>query len=224
MSRRRSKRMQFGETSKPGMGALNDPAMPAQPFFALDATPGNARRDPALFQRLPAAGEVVALVRMQLVRTFAGLATQARHCRYRINRALERHRIVPVRARHRERQRNTSASTTRCRFILGLPLSAGLGPVSWPPGGWQRWPHPRWPVPSQSGHARATSEASPDAACPTCPRPASPANVTSRSCRYRNPVPAAALPRQYRFAGHTECRSMQPARQPCVCDRLSAMA
>ncbi|EIF32046.1 hypothetical protein BCh11DRAFT_07622 [Burkholderia sp. Ch1-1] len=205
------------------MRALNHPAMPAQPFFALDATPGNARRDPALFQVLPATGEVVTLVRMQFLRTFAGLPTQAGHCGYRINRALERYRIVPVRTRHRDRQGNASGIYDEVSFVPGLPLSVGLGPLSWPPGGWQRWPHPRLPVPSQSGHARATGEASPDAACPPRPRPASPASVASKSCRYRNPVPAVGLPKEYLFAGHTECCSMQPTRQPCVGDRLWAM-
>ncbi len=49
---------QFAATGKPGMRALNHPVLPARPFCVLDAPPGNAHRDPTLFQVLPAAGEV----------------------------------------------------------------------------------------------------------------------------------------------------------------------
>ncbi|MDR8737388.1 hypothetical protein FEP94_04140 [Burkholderia pseudomultivorans] len=97
---------QFAEAGKPGVRALDHPAMPSQPFLAFYSAPGNARRDPSLFQVLPAAGKVVALVRMQFVRAFAGLAAQARYRRYRINRALECHRIMPVGAGDRDRQGN----------------------------------------------------------------------------------------------------------------------
>jgi len=30
------------------------------------------------------------------------------------------------------------------RLLPSLPLSVGLAPVYWPPGGWPRWPHPCW--------------------------------------------------------------------------------
>jgi hypothetical protein len=60
---------------------------------------------------------------MQLVRTFAGLAIQARHCGYRINRALERHRIVPVRTRDCDRQGKASG------IYDEVPFRPELAPV-----------------------------------------------------------------------------------------------
>jgi hypothetical protein len=80
---------QFAEAGKPGVRALDHPAMPSQPFLAFYSAPSNARRNPSLFQVLPAAGKVIALVRMPFVRAFAGLALQTRHRRYRIDRALK---------------------------------------------------------------------------------------------------------------------------------------
>jgi hypothetical protein len=79
----------------------------------------------------------------------------------------------------------------------------------------------RLPVrpPSQSGHAHATAEASPDAACATRPRPAAHASVASKSYLYRNRVPVADSP-TYLYVG---CRLMLCSHQPRVGDRLWVM-
>lgn len=95
---------QFAEASKPGMGSLDHPSVASKSLLTFHAAPGDACRDPSLFQVLPAAGEVVALVRMQFIRAFAGPATQARHCRDCVNRALERDRVMPVGSGDRDRQ------------------------------------------------------------------------------------------------------------------------
>ena len=55
------------------------------------------------------------------------------------------------------------ASTTRCRLEPSLPLSVGLGPVSWLPGGLVPMSHRCWPGSNQSGRVRAVAPASPDA-------------------------------------------------------------
>lgn len=125
---------QFAEAGKPGVRTLDHPAVSSQPFLAFYAAPGNARRDPSLFQVLPAAGKVVALVRMQFVRAFAGRpfrpGTAGIASTVRSN-AIESCRLAPVTVIARGTPR---ASTTRCRFVPSLPRSVGLGPVSWPPG------------------------------------------------------------------------------------------
>lgn len=65
---------QFAESGKPGMRALNHPAMPPESLLAFHATTGNPSRDSALLQITPAAAKVVALICMQLTLAFAGLA------------------------------------------------------------------------------------------------------------------------------------------------------
>lgn len=131
---------QFAEGGKPGGLVLDHPAMPFQPFLALYSAPGNARRDPSLFQGLPAAGKVVALVRMQFVQAFARLAFQARRCRHRINRGPEGHRIMPVGTSDRDCQGNApgiynqvslASELATIRWIwLGFLAHRGLGTLA----------------------------------------------------------------------------------------------
>jgi hypothetical protein len=99
---------QFAETSKPGMRALDDPAMPSEPLLAFHTATSDTGRDATLLQVTPTASKVVALVRMQFARTFAGLTIQARHGRNGIERGFECHRIVPVSPRDRDSEWNTS--------------------------------------------------------------------------------------------------------------------
>src|SRR5215216_5934934 len=54
---------------QPGEAALDDPAVPPQPFGGVDATAGDPRGDAAGTQRAALLGGVVRLVRVQLGRT-----------------------------------------------------------------------------------------------------------------------------------------------------------
>ncbi len=94
------------ESCKPGMRALHDPAMTPQPLTALHTPAGDARQDAAPPQIAPAALEVVALVRMQLVRALPWSPPQAWYGHQRIKRGLERHRIMTIRSRHLQGQRD----------------------------------------------------------------------------------------------------------------------
>ncbi|AJY10750.1 hypothetical protein BDAG_03705 [Burkholderia dolosa AU0158] len=98
----------FAETGKPGVRALDYPAMPSEPLFAFHTTTSDTGRDATLLQVTPTASKVIAPVRMQFARAFAGLAIQSRHCGNGIERGLECHRIVPVGPRDRDGQRNAS--------------------------------------------------------------------------------------------------------------------
>ncbi|MGF6652704.1 hypothetical protein OKW34_003293 [Paraburkholderia youngii] len=114
---------QFAETGKPCMRALDHPAMPPEPLLAFRAATGNTGRDSALLQVTPTAGKVIALVRMQLARGFAGLAIQTRDCRNGIERGLECHRVVSVGARDRDGQWNAA------RVYNDVPFRPELSPV-----------------------------------------------------------------------------------------------
>lgn len=116
---------QFAETSKPGMSALNYPAVPPKLLLAFYAAPRDTSGDATLAQITPTARKIVSLVRMQLTRALAGLAIQARHRRNGIERGLECYRIVSVGARDRDGQRNAS------RVYDDVPLRPELAPVGW---------------------------------------------------------------------------------------------
>ncbi|SDC74561.1 hypothetical protein SAMN05421548_11012 [Paraburkholderia lycopersici] len=122
---------QFAETGKPGMRELDYPAIPAEPLLTFHATAGDTGRDAALPQVTTAACKVIAFVRMQLARTFAGLSVQARYRRNGIKRALECHRIMPVGTRDRDGQRNAARIYDDVLFCPGL---SGWGRFPGPPG------------------------------------------------------------------------------------------
>ncbi len=114
---------QFAETGKPGMRALDHPAMPSEPLAAFHTATGDTCRDAAPLQVTPTACKVIALVRMQLVRAFARLAIQSRHSRNGIERGLEGHRVVAVGTRDRDGQRNAA------RVYDDVPLRPEFAPV-----------------------------------------------------------------------------------------------
>jgi hypothetical protein len=85
-------------------------------FFALHASPSDVLSAPA---------EVVARVDMQFAWPLVWPSVQPGHGRNRINRALERHRIMPVSTRHAQGQRNAPG------IYDEVPLAAELAPVRW---------------------------------------------------------------------------------------------
>lgn len=111
------------ETGKLGMRALDHPAMPPEPLFAFPAATGNTGRDAALLQVTPAAGKVIAFVRMQLARPFARSAIQTRDCRNGFERRFECHRVVPIGARDRDCKWNAA------RVYNDVPFRPELSPV-----------------------------------------------------------------------------------------------
>ncbi|MGF6653656.1 hypothetical protein OKW34_004245 [Paraburkholderia youngii] len=132
---------QFAETGKPCMRALDHSAMPPEPLLAFHAATGNTGRDSALLQVTPTAGKVIALVRMQLARGFAGWPFRPETAGMASSvgsNAIESCRLAPVTVMASGMLR---ASTTMCRFDPSFPRSVGMGPVSWPPGGWQQPGH-----------------------------------------------------------------------------------
>ncbi len=179
---------QFAETGEPGMRALDYPPMPPEAFLAFYTATGNAGRDAALLQVTPTADKIVALVRMQLARAFARLAIQARDCRNGIERLLECHRVVSVRARDRDGEWNAASVYNDVPFRPELSSVCRVGAGFLAPGGWTRWRHQGSPVPNQSGRVHVAGEASRDAAAPIRLQSASPVVVASMSCRCRNPL------------------------------------
>ena len=127
-----------------------------------------------------------------------------RDCVQRASKAIESCQFAPVTVRANGMP---CASTTICRLVSSFPRSVGLGPVSWPPGGWPHWPHQYWHGSNQFGRARAAFAAGPGAASPRLRRPASRAVDASTSSRCQSPVLAATPPKECPSAGHTRCRS-----------------
>jgi hypothetical protein len=83
---------------KPGKRPLDHPPVPPQPSARILAPPGDAYSNTALVQSPPAMREVVAFVRVQLLRTFAGSASARRFDRRnRIQELLEDFGVMDVR-------------------------------------------------------------------------------------------------------------------------------
>ncbi len=125
---------QLAETGKPGMRALDYPAMPSALFLVFHTATSDTSRDGTLLQVTPTASKVVALVGMQFARALrgwsfrpgtAGLASSVD------SNAIESCRWAPVTVAASGMPR---ASTTMCRFVPSLPRSVGLGLVCAPPG------------------------------------------------------------------------------------------
>jgi hypothetical protein len=98
------------------------------------------------------------------------------------------------------------ASTTMCRLEPSLPLSIGLGPVSWPPGGLVPRSHQCWPGSNRFGHVHASESAWPGSTVPRHQRSSSRAGAASKSCRCRSPGIGEGLPMECLFAARTGCR------------------
>jgi len=88
------------------MCPFNDPAVPAQAFFAFDTFASNVRCDAAFSQITSASSIVVALVSVQFAWTLPWSPVQARHGRDSIQCAFERDRIMSVCPRDRDGQRD----------------------------------------------------------------------------------------------------------------------
>ena len=192
---------QFSKASKPSMGALHHPAMLAQFLAAFNTTSCDAAEDSTLSQVRPAAGVVVALVCVKLVGPPARAALQSFDCRYGVYTRLQC-RLAPL-------TKTTNgmpwASTMMCRLEPSLPLSVGLGPVSWPPGGLAPKSHQCWPGSNQFGHVREGEQAWLGAVAPRHLQHSSHANAANTSCRCRSPKLEASLPMQCQFGEQTRC-------------------
>ncbi|OBR50054.1 hypothetical protein A6456_33840 [Paraburkholderia tropica] len=86
---------QFAATGKPGVRALDNPTMSAEPLAAFRATSGATRRDAALSQVTTAVRKVITSVFMQFAGAISWLSVEARRCRNVIKCGLECHRVVP---------------------------------------------------------------------------------------------------------------------------------
>ena len=84
------------EAGEPSERALDYPSVPSQVFAALDATSGDAWNDRPPTQYLPAVGEVVALVGVQLGRAAPWAACALADRRHGIDQRLQQLAVVPV--------------------------------------------------------------------------------------------------------------------------------
>src|SRR5450759_697623 len=121
---------------QPAHSALDHPAMPPEPLFALDAAAGDSGGDPAAAEVVAATPVVVALVRVQLARAASGPPRLAPTAPHRPQPVEQRSsimlscRLAPVTPIASGRP---PASHRMWYLLPGLPRSVGFGPVSTPP-------------------------------------------------------------------------------------------
>ena len=121
---------QFAHACEPGMCALDDPAMTAQPIISLNALACNRRNDAALLEEGATPFDVVDFVGMQ----FAWPATRAPWFSgdstgkpsSNSSNTTESCRLAPVTYTAKG---TPLRSTIRCRLLPRLPRSVGFGPV-----------------------------------------------------------------------------------------------
>ncbi len=168
---------QFAKTSKPCMGAFDNPVMAAELFAALDTTAGDARDGAPPCQRLPAMRIVIPLVRIHFVRVLPWPSGHTRYWWYRIEHCLEYFRVVPVGTCDHECQRNALTVHRDMAFATDLaPVSRGR-PGLLTPRGWPRSRHRYSHNSSQLHRIRAGAQVTP------CRRAYTPLFCQSRSRR-----------------------------------------
>lgn len=115
---------QLAEAGKPGMGALDHPAMPPQSIIALDPLASDAGGDAPLLEMVAAAVDIVGPVGVQLAWPASCTPGLACDRRQGIDQSLKDHRVVPVGSGHTERQGNAVAIDDQ------MPLAAELAAIS----------------------------------------------------------------------------------------------
>ncbi len=125
----------LAETGKPGMRALDDPPMTPKALLALNALASNTCRNSAPVQLLSTATAVVCLIGVQLVRPFARPAIQTRQRRNCVQRWLEGNRVVPIGARHGNRQRKSPGIYDDVSFAAQFAPVRRVGPCLRAPRG-----------------------------------------------------------------------------------------
>jgi len=133
---------QAAHAGKPCQGALDDPAVTAQPFAALDASAGNARLNTALAASAAAALGVIRLVGVQFAWPLARPAAPAFDGRYPIEQFSQGHAVMHIGARQHKGQGQAAsvgqhvalcarlASVRRIRACGRAPLFAGMDALS----------------------------------------------------------------------------------------------
>ena len=88
---------------------LHHPAIPSEPLAALDPLASNAALDSASPQELPAAGDSVALIRMQLLLSLPPAASGGLDRWNGSDEPLEEHRVVLVGGAYKTGERDASS-------------------------------------------------------------------------------------------------------------------
>lgn len=179
---------------QPRQGAFDDPSMTAEALARFDAAPCDARLDAALRGRSPAAGEVVAFVRMHLCGSPSRSTPALTDTRHRVEQRGKTQRVVRV-GRPDERGKRKPAALHK-DMVLGAEFAA----VS------RTWTG--LPPPFSAGTAAASMLARDQST-----RPASPRRSSNTWCNLAH-TPAACQSRNRR-------QQLMPQPQPISVGRYS---
>jgi hypothetical protein len=185
---------------EPGERPLYHPPVTAELLAGVHPAPGDAPLDAAPPERFPAPGEVVAFVRVQLLRALPRSATTGALDRLDgVHHLLEDPRVVDVGRVERYRERDALAVGNKMALQARLAANRRVLADPFVPLLRARSPSPSTPSSSRSDRLRQGSRARPGAGVATPRPPASRAASASRSSRTRSPSPWGASP--------TGCRS-----------------
>ncbi len=126
---------QFAHACEPGMGALDDPAMTAQPVVARDPLACDPRNDAALLEEGATAVDVVSLVGVQFVWPTSQAPWFATNWRQGVDQLLEHDRVVPIGAGDAYRQGDAVAIDDQMPFAAEFAAIGRVRPGIWAPRG-----------------------------------------------------------------------------------------
>ncbi len=126
---------QFAHACEPGMGALDDPAMAAQPVVARDPLACDPRNDAALLEEGATAVDVVSLVGVQFVWPTSRAPWFATNWRQGVDQLLEHDRVVPIGAGDAHRQGDAVAIDDQMPFAAEFAAIGRVRPGIWAPRG-----------------------------------------------------------------------------------------
>ena len=110
---------------QPRMRALDHPTVTTEPLLRFDPFTSDARSDAALTQGSFVLLRLISLVRVQLVRTFAGPPSRTLDGLDRVYRCLKHRRLVDVGSRQDDRERNALSVDHK------MPLRALFAAIRW---------------------------------------------------------------------------------------------
>jgi hypothetical protein len=140
---------------QPRQCSLHHPPVPAQLLARLYPLSSYPRLDSSLPQCLPAPSVVVALVRVQRLRSLPRPTSRTLDRLDGVYERFQQHRVVPVSTTQSCCERDALPVdhnvALRAGALWALPLSVGFGPVSAPPFWLEWWRYPDSPWSNLSG-------------------------------------------------------------------------
>ena len=196
---------QTPELKQPRKGSFYHPPPSAQSASMFGVALREPRHDPAGTQTSPDCLRVIATVAQHTIRTMARSPSLALQGWNGINQCEGLLRIVTIRARERDGERNTTTVTNQMTLAAKLGPIGGIGTCLLPQKLLELNCRPQLLVTNQFCRSERANPRARSGSIATAPPLANHASVASRSCRSHTSVLEGAFPKECRYATRIEC-------------------